>query len=56
MYIAMGNERAEKLVRPERKLLDGNVDLVVDTVAAHRHAAQVVTLGSGADASATSTW
>jgi len=32
MYIAMGNERKEKLERPERKLLDRNVDLVVDTV------------------------
>ena len=32
MYIAMGHERAEKLERPERKLLDGNVDLVVDTI------------------------
>jgi sulfide:quinone oxidoreductase len=32
MYIAMGHERAERLVRPERKLLDGNVDLVVDQI------------------------
>ena len=32
MYIAMGNERPEKLERPERKLLDGNVNLVVDTI------------------------
>jgi sulfide:quinone oxidoreductase len=32
MYIAMGHERAERLVKPERKLLDGNVDLVVDEV------------------------
>jgi len=32
MYIAMGHERPQNLERPERKLLDGNVDLVVDTV------------------------
>jgi sulfide:quinone oxidoreductase len=32
MYIAMGHERAERLVKPERKLLDGNVDLVVDQI------------------------
>ncbi len=30
MYIAMGNERPERLVRSERSLLDDNVDLVVD--------------------------
>ena len=29
MYIAMGGERAEKLQRPERGLLDQRVDLVV---------------------------
>ncbi len=32
MYIAMGNERPEKLVKPEKSLLDANVDLVVDEV------------------------
>ncbi len=32
MYIAMGHERAKNLERPEKKLLDGNVELVVDTV------------------------
>ncbi len=32
MYIAMGHERPERLVRNERSLLDGNVDLVVDTI------------------------
>jgi sulfide:quinone oxidoreductase len=34
MYIAMGGERAEKLVRPEKSLLDSRVDLVVDWVKA----------------------
>jgi sulfide:quinone oxidoreductase len=32
MYIAMGHERPERLVRSERSLLDDNVDLVVDRV------------------------
>ncbi len=32
MYIAMGGERAEKLVRPERSLLDSRVQLVVGEV------------------------
>jgi sulfide:quinone oxidoreductase len=32
MYIAMGNEKAERLSRPEKKLLDGNVELVIDDV------------------------
>ena len=30
MYIDMGQERAEKLVRPEKQLLDGKIELVVD--------------------------
>ena len=47
MYIAMGHERAEKLVRPERSLLDDNVKLVVDGITAIDTAAQVVTLASG---------
>ncbi len=47
MYIAMGQERAEKLVRPERKLLDDNVDLVVDTIERIDPAAQSVQLASG---------
>ena len=47
MYIAMGQERAEKLVRPERKLLDDNVDLVVDTIERIDAAAQSVRLASG---------
>ncbi|MFN8629936.1 MAG: FAD/NAD(P)-binding oxidoreductase [Chloroflexota bacterium] len=33
MYIAMGNEKPERLVRPEKSLLDGNVELVIDGVA-----------------------
>ncbi len=32
MYIAMGSERREKLERPERKLLDDNVELVVGQI------------------------
>jgi sulfide:quinone oxidoreductase len=32
MYIAMGHERPERLIRSERSLLDKNVDLVVDLV------------------------
>jgi sulfide:quinone oxidoreductase len=32
MYIAMGNERPEKLLRRERSLLDGNVELAIDTI------------------------
>ncbi len=47
MYIAMGQERAEKLVRPERKLLDGNVDLVVDTIERIDPISQTVQLASG---------
>jgi sulfide:quinone oxidoreductase len=47
MYIAMGNERPEKLHRPERSLLDANVDLVVDTVVRIDPATSLVELGSG---------
>jgi len=47
MYIAMGQERAEKLVRPERGLLDKNVELVVDTVERIDAAGQAVQLASG---------
>jgi sulfide:quinone oxidoreductase len=48
MYIAMGQERAEKLVRPETSLLDGNVELVVDSVERIDTVAQTVALASGA--------
>ena len=47
MYIAMGNERPEKLERPERKLLDGNVNLVVDTIVKIDTGASKVELASG---------
>ena len=56
MYIAMGQERAEKLVRPERKLLDGNVDLVVDTIERIDPAAQTVQLASGSRARLRRSW
>ncbi len=48
MYIAMGQERADKLVRPEKSLLDGNVALVVDGIERIDTAAQTVALASGA--------
>jgi sulfide:quinone oxidoreductase len=47
MYIAMGGERAEKLQRPERGLLDARVNLVVGEVARVDDAAQVVHLHDG---------
>jgi sulfide:quinone oxidoreductase len=47
MYIAMGQERAEKLVRPEKSLLDGNVRLVVDTAARIDPVAQEVATTAG---------
>ena len=47
MYIAMGSERAERLVRPEKSLLDGNVNLAVDRITGIDTAAQVISLASG---------
>lgn len=47
MYIAMGNEKPEKLVKPEKSLLDGNVELAVDSVTAIDAAGGKVQLGSG---------
>ncbi len=47
MYIAMGNERPEKLVKPEKSLLDGNVELVIDTATRIDAAGGTVSLGSG---------
>jgi sulfide:quinone oxidoreductase len=47
MYIAMGNERPEKLERPEKKLLDGNIELVVDTIEKIDVDGSQVLLGSG---------
>ncbi|HJP88756.1 MAG TPA: FAD/NAD(P)-binding oxidoreductase [Candidatus Limnocylindrales bacterium] len=48
MYIAMGGEREERLVRPERSLLDAPVNLVVDTVVKVDEPARTVVLASGA--------
>ena len=47
MYIAMGHERPERLVRSERSLLDSNVDLVVDLVQKVDVASSRVELASG---------
>jgi len=47
MYIAMGHERPERLVRNERALLDRNVDLVVDLVQKVDVEASRVELASG---------
>ena len=47
MYIAMGHERAKKLVRPERSLLDANVNLLVDDVVGIDTTTQEVRLASG---------
>jgi sulfide:quinone oxidoreductase len=48
MYIAMGSERPERLHRPERSLLDGNVDLVVETIVRIDPASSLVEMASGA--------
>ena len=47
MYIAMGNEKPERLVRSEKSLLDDNVDLVVGKVVRIDAAGQSVELASG---------
>ncbi len=47
MYIAMGHERPERLIRSERSLLDKNVDLVVDLVQKIDVEASRVELASG---------
>jgi sulfide:quinone oxidoreductase len=47
MYVAMGGERAERLQRAERSLLDGHVGLVVGEVAKVDDRAQVVHLRDG---------
>ncbi len=47
MYIAMGHERAENLERAEKRLLDGNVDLVVDEITRIDVDASKVILASG---------
>jgi sulfide:quinone oxidoreductase len=48
MYIALGSEKPEKLVRPEKSLLDGNVELVIDGVAKIDPAGKV-SLASGVE-------
>ena len=47
MYIAMGHERAERLQRPERSLLDRRVELVVGAASRIDEAARTVTLEDG---------
>jgi sulfide:quinone oxidoreductase len=47
MYIAMGHQRPERLIRSERSLLDHNVDLVVDLVRLVDVEASRVELASG---------
>jgi sulfide:quinone oxidoreductase len=47
MYIAMGGERAERLARPERSLLDDRVQLVVGDVVRIDEAARLVELADG---------
>jgi sulfide:quinone oxidoreductase len=47
MYIAMGGERAEKLQKPERALLDKRIRLVVGTVTRVDEAASTVVLEDG---------
>lgn len=47
MYIAMGGERAEKLQRPERGLLDPHVSLIVGEVAKVEEPSRTVYLADG---------
>ncbi|MFN8623999.1 MAG: FAD/NAD(P)-binding oxidoreductase [Chloroflexota bacterium] len=47
MYIAMGGERAEKLDRPERSLLDERVELVVGRIARIDEPGKAVHLADG---------
>jgi len=47
MYIAMGGERAERLVRPERSLLDARVQLVVGEAVRVDEASRLVELADG---------
>jgi sulfide:quinone oxidoreductase len=49
MYIAMGGERAERLQRPERSLLDERVELVVGRSTAIDEARRVVQLEDGTE-------
>ncbi|MEO5918309.1 MAG: FAD/NAD(P)-binding oxidoreductase, partial [Candidatus Limnocylindrales bacterium] len=47
MYIAMGGERAEKLQKPERALLDDRIRLVIGTVDRIDEEAQTVQIADG---------
>jgi sulfide:quinone oxidoreductase len=47
MYIAMGGERAERLVRPERSLLDEDIALVVGDVVRIAPESRIVELADG---------
>jgi sulfide:quinone oxidoreductase len=47
MYIAMGGERAERLVRPERSLVDPRVQLVIGDVVRIDDASRLVELADG---------
>ena len=47
MYIAMGGEKADKLQRPERKLLDKRVELVVGEIAGVDEVERSVALTDG---------
>jgi sulfide:quinone oxidoreductase len=47
MYIAMGGERAEKLQRPERSLLDSKVQLVVGEIVGIDESTRTVELSDG---------
>lgn len=49
MYIAMGGERAEKLERSERSLLDDRIQLVVGEIAGVDETRRVVTLSDGVE-------
>jgi sulfide:quinone oxidoreductase len=48
MYIAMGGEREERLTRPERSLLDSEVDLLVDRAERVDTVTRAVIMASGA--------
>src|SRR3990172_9512844 len=47
MYIAMGGEKADKLQRPERSLLDKRVELVVGEIAGVDEVSREVSLTDG---------
>ena len=47
MYIAMGGEKADKLQRPERQLLDKRVELVVGEIAGVDELERSVSLTDG---------